>query len=65
MTNRVTREDLKGIPVGGSRVFALNSAKACDSAKATAYQMQNILGCKFKIATDYSKNEIQIAREAL
>lgn len=65
MANRVTREDLKAIPVGASKVFALNSAKACDSAKATAYQMQNILGCKFKIATDYSKCEIKITREAL
>lgn len=65
MANRVTREDLKGIPLGCSKTFALENAKACDSAKATAYQMQNILGCKFKVSTDYSKNEIQITREAL
>jgi len=67
-TNKVvklTRDDLRSIDVGRTKVFALPDAKACDNGKALAYQFQNILGCKFSVKTDYASNQLTITRNAL
>jgi hypothetical protein len=59
---RVGRADLKMMNVGETKTFKLPSAKACDSAKATTYQMQNLMRCRFTQRTDYATNVITITR---
>lgn len=59
---RVTRDDLRAIPKGQTRTFELPSAAACDSGKSMAYQMQNILSCKFTCETNYTENTLTITR---
>jgi hypothetical protein len=60
--DKVTREDLRAIRSGETRTFELPSAAACDSGKSMAYQMQNILGCKFSCETNYTENTLSITR---
>lgn len=62
---KLTRDDLRAIPEGETKTFALPDAKACDSGKALAYQFQNLLGCKFSIRTDYSAKTLTITHKAL
>lgn len=62
---RITREDLRGMAMGETRTFALPNAQQCDNGKSTAYQMQNLLGCKFSVQTDYAKNELTITKSAI
>ena len=65
MTEKVTREDLRQIPVGGSRTFGLPNAKACDNAKTVAYQLQRVLGCKFSAKTNYEDNSVTFTKTEL
>ena len=60
---KITRDDLRGIADGETRQFQLSTAKACYSGRATAYQLQNILGCKFRIISDYDKKTLTITRK--
>lgn len=62
---KLTRDDLRSIPMGRTKVFTLSDAKACDNGKSLAYQFQNILGCKFSVQTDYVNNQLSITRNAL
>ena len=59
-TEKVTREELRSMEMGESRTFELPNAQACDNGKAVAYQMQNLLGCKFSVTTDYTANKLTI-----
>ena len=63
--DKVTRDDLRSMKNDELRTFDLPDAKACDSAKSLAYQLQNHLKCKFKVSTDYKKNRITILRKEL
>lgn len=51
--------------MGETRTFELANAQQCDSGKATAYQTQNILRCKFSVQTDYSSNKLTITKNAI
>lgn len=62
MRERVTREVLTDMAMGETRVFQCGDARACDSGKATAYQMQNILGCKFTAETDYANGTLTLTK---
>ncbi len=62
---KLTRSDLRSIPMGRTKTFSLSDAKACDNGKSLAYQFQNILGCKFSVQTDYVNNQLTITRNAL
>ncbi len=64
-TEKVTREDLRQIPDGGSRTFALPNAQACDNAKTVAYQYARILGCKFRARTDYDHSRVTFTKAAI
>lgn len=59
---RVTREELRAMQPGQTKVFDLADARACDSGKATVYQMQNLLRCKFSVDTDYVSNRLSVTR---
>lgn len=64
-TEKVTREDLRNMQMGETKVFDLLNAQACDNGKSVAYQMQNLLGCKFSISTDYTSNRLTITKSAV
>lgn len=59
---RVTREILRAMQMGETRTFDLPNAQACDNGKSTAYQMQNILQCRFTVSTDYVNNRLSITK---
>lgn len=62
---KVTREDLRTMQMGETKSFLLPNAQACDNGKSVAYQMQNLLGCKFSISTDYTSNKLTITKNAV
>jgi hypothetical protein len=62
---KVTREELRNMEFGESRKFELPNAQACDNGKSVAYQMQNLLGCKFSVTTDYTTNTLTITKNAI
>ncbi len=51
--------------MGESRTFDLPTVEACESGKATAYQYQNMLGCKFQAQTDYASKKLTLTKCAL
>lgn len=59
---RVTREILRAMRMGETRTFDLPNAQVCDNGKSTAYQMQNILQCRFTVSTDYVNNRLSITK---
>ena len=62
---RVTRDALRSMHDGETRTFDLPDAQACDNGKSVAYQLQNVLRCKFSVQTDYVNNRLSITRSAL
>ncbi len=65
LTSKLTRDDLRSLEIGETKTFHLSDAKACDNGKSVAYQLQNLLGCKFNVKTDYAANTLTITRNAL
>lgn len=63
--NKLTRDDLRSIGMGETKTFTLPNAKACDTGKAVAYQLQNLIGCKFSVRTDYTARTLTITKNAL
>lgn len=61
---RVTRDALRAMGIGETRTFKLPDAQACDNGKSTAYQMQNVLRCKFSVQTNYTDNTLTITKSA-
>lgn len=61
-TTKVTRAMLRGIAPGETLKVLLPDAKACYAGKATAYQFQNIEGCKFKVRTFIAERMVEITR---
>ena len=62
---KVTREELRNMKFGESREFALPNAQACDNGKSVAYQMQHLLGCKFRSTPDYPTTTLTITKNAI
>lgn len=59
---KITRDDLREISDGETKQFKLPTAKACYSGKATAYQLQYLIGCKFKVVADFENSVLTITR---
>ena len=59
---RITREDLRAIRMGESRVFELPRYPAVRSAQATAYYCGRVEGCRFVFSTERDSNTITITR---
>ena len=64
-TERITKADLLGIREGETAAFILPGAREIRNAKSFAYQMQRIMGCRYKIATDYKNLRLVIRKEAI
>lgn len=65
MAEKLTREALRSLQMGQTEKFSLPNAQACDSGKANAYQLQNILRCKFSIQTDYTNYTLTVTKNPL
>ena len=63
--DKVTRDALRAMAIGETRSFDLPNAQACDNGKSVAYQMQNLLRCRFSVSTDYVNNRLTITKSAL
>jgi len=63
--DRVTRDALRAMAIGETRSFDLPNAQACDNGKSVAYQMQNLLRCRFSVSTDYVNYRLTITKSAL
>ncbi len=59
---RITREDLRAIKMGESRIYELPSYGAILSARATAYATGRIEGCRFVLSAEPEKNVLTITR---
>jgi hypothetical protein len=59
---RITREDLRAIRIGESRVYELPTYDAVLSAKASAYALGRAEGCRFVFRTEPDRNVITITR---
>lgn len=59
---KITRESLRQIELGGSKTFfAINPAEV-ESVRATAYQMGKLLECKFTVAAEYATRSVTVTR---
>ena len=59
---RITRDDLRAMHNGESRTFELPTYDAILSAKASAYSLGRIEGCRFVFSTEPNRNRITITR---
>lgn len=59
---RITRDDLRAIKIGESRVFELPTYDAILSAKASAYALGRSEGCRFLFSTKSDSNTVTITR---
>lgn len=64
-TKNLTREDLKTIAPGETKVFNVPSIQACFSGKSLAYQTQHLLGCKFKVSVNFALKQLTVQRNEL
>ncbi len=59
---KITRDDLREMSDGETRQFKLATVGACYSGKATAYQLQYLIGCKFRVVVDPVNQIVAITR---
>ena len=62
MQERVTRQDLRNMRVGQTRIFTLTDAKKVTSARVTCNQMKNEEGLEFTVRPDYHAKAVSITR---
>ena len=62
--DKVTSDDLRQMEIGETRTFVLPDAGAIYSARATAFRIQNLLGCKFRTSADFNDNRLTITKTA-
>jgi hypothetical protein len=60
--DKITREDLRAIRMGESRVFELPDYASVMSARTSAYVLGRIEGCRFILKTEPEKNVLTITR---
>lgn len=70
ITERVTSEALRNMPVGSEKQFALPDrepylSRAANSGKAIAYRLQRELKCSFSVTTDFDNAVLNITKQAL
>lgn len=59
---KVTRQELREMHVGQSRIFTLTDAKKVASARVTCVQMKNEEGLEFVFTPDYEAKSACIKR---
>ena len=59
---KVTRQELRDMRVGQTRIFLLTEEKKLSSARITCQQMKNEEGLEFDAKPDYGAKAISITR---
>jgi hypothetical protein len=59
---KVTRDELREMRVGQTRIFHLTDTKKLVSASVTANQLKNEEGLEFTVKKDYESRAVSITR---
>lgn len=59
---KVTRQELREMRVGQTRIFTLTDAKKVASARVTCTQMKQEEGFEFLVKQDFEANAVSITR---
>ena len=59
---KVTRQELRAMSIGQTRIFILTDAKKVASARVTCHQMKEEEGLEFITRMDYKAHAISITR---
>lgn len=62
MQERVTRQELRDIRVGQTRIFTLADKKKIQSARVQAQQLKNEEELDFEVKADYTSSSVSITR---
>jgi hypothetical protein len=62
MQERVTRQELRDMRVGQTRIFALYDRKKVTSARVQAMQLKNEEGLEYEVRPDYTSASVSITR---
>lgn len=62
MQERVSREDLRNMRVGQTRIFTLVSKKKITSAKQNIYQLQREEDLAYEVKPDYEASSVSVTR---
>ena len=61
---KVTRQELRDLHIGQTRIFQLADAKRISSARVTCTQMKKEEGLNFLVKMDYEAKAVSITRTA-
>ena len=59
---KVTRQELREMHIGQTRIFTLLDAKKVTSARVTCTQMKNEEELEFTVKSDYQSKSVSITR---
>lgn len=59
---KVTRQEMREMHVGQTRIFTLNNRKKIASVRVTAKQLQNEEGIEFSVKQDWEASAVSITR---
>ena len=59
---KVTRQELREMHIGQTRIIQMADAKKVTSARVTCNQMKNEEGLEFVVKADYSAKAVSITR---
>lgn len=59
---KVTRQELRDMHIGQTRIFTLTDAKKVTSARVTCTQMKKEEGLEFMVKPDYQAKSVSITR---
>lgn len=62
MQERVSRQELREMRVGQTRIFTLDDKKKIMSARVQAYTLKNEEDLEFEVRADYSSSSVSITR---
>lgn len=62
MQERVSREDLRNLRIGQTRIFTLADKKKISSARVQANQLKNEEELEFMVKPDYETSSVSITR---
>ena len=62
MQERVSRQELRDIPVGQTRIFTLADKKKITSVRVQTQQLKNEEDLVFDVKTDYASSSVSITR---
>ena len=62
MQKRVTRQELRNMRVGQTRIFTLNDKKKISSARVQANALKNEEDLEFEVRADYPSVSVSVTR---